>query len=46
MLAIAVIVGVRFRAVGAPLVTLACEGTVYFLANRIVARTRAARRVT
>jgi RND superfamily putative drug exporter len=39
VLAIAVIVGVRFRAVGAPLVTLACAGTAYFLANRIVAWT-------
>jgi RND superfamily putative drug exporter len=37
VLAIAVIVGARFRAVGAPLVTLACAGTAYFLANRIVA---------
>lgn len=29
VLAIALIVGVRFRAVGAPLVTLACAGTAY-----------------
>ena len=37
VLAIAVIVGVRFRALGAPLVTLACAGTAYLLANRVVA---------
>jgi RND superfamily putative drug exporter len=37
VLAIAVIVGVRFRSVGAPLVTLACAGTAYFLSTRIVA---------
>jgi RND superfamily putative drug exporter len=37
VLAIALIVGVRFRAVGAPLVTLACAGTAYLLATRIVA---------
>lgn len=37
VLAIAVIVGIRFRAVGAPLVTLACAGAAYFLATRVVA---------
>jgi RND superfamily putative drug exporter len=37
VLAIAVIVGVRFRSLGAPLVALACAGTAYVLANRIVA---------
>ena len=37
VLVIAVIVGVRFRSVGAPLVTLACAGTAYVLATRIVA---------
>lgn len=37
VLAIAVIVGVRFRALGAPLVALACAGTAYVLASRVVA---------
>jgi RND superfamily putative drug exporter len=37
VLAIAVIVGVRFRSVGAPLVTLACAGTAFVLATRVVA---------
>ena len=37
VLAIAVIVGARFRSVGAPLVTLACAGTAYLIANRTVA---------
>jgi RND superfamily putative drug exporter len=37
VLVIALIVGVRFRSVGAPLVTLACAGTAYLLATRIVA---------
>ncbi len=37
VLAIALIVGIRFRAVGAPLVTLACAGTAYLLSIRIVA---------
>lgn len=36
VLAIALIVGVRFRTAGAPLVTLASAGTAYFLATRIV----------
>ena len=36
VLAIAVIVGVRFRSVGAPLVTLACAGTAFLLASRVV----------
>jgi putative drug exporter of the RND superfamily len=35
--AIAVIVGLRFRTVGAPLAALACAGTAYVLAVRIVA---------
>ena len=39
VLAIAVIVGARFRSVGAPLVTLACAGTAYLIANRSVAWT-------
>ena len=30
------IVGARFRSIGAPLVTLACAGTAYLIANRIV----------
>ncbi len=37
VLAIALIVGVRFRSVGAPLVTLACAGTAYLLSTRVVA---------
>jgi RND superfamily putative drug exporter len=37
VLAIAVIVGVRFRSIGAPLVTLACAGTAFFLASHVVA---------
>ena len=37
VLGIAVIVGIRFRSVGAPLVTLACAGTAYLLSVRIVA---------
>jgi RND superfamily putative drug exporter len=37
VLVIALIVGVRFRAVGAPLVSLACAGTAYLLSTRIVA---------
>jgi len=37
VLAIAVIVGLRFRTVGAPLAALACAGTAYVLAVRIVA---------
>jgi uncharacterized membrane protein YdfJ with MMPL/SSD domain len=37
VLAIALIVGIRFRAVGAPLVTLACAGTAYLLSIRVVA---------
>ena len=37
VLAIALIVGIRFRSVGAPLVTLACAGTAYVLSTRIVA---------
>jgi RND superfamily putative drug exporter len=37
VLAIAVIVGVRFRSVGAPLVALLCAGTAYELSVRIVA---------
>lgn len=36
VLAIAAIVGIRFRSVGAPLASLACAGTAYLLANRIV----------
>jgi RND superfamily putative drug exporter len=39
VLAIALIVGARFRSVGAPLVTLACAGTAYLIANRTVAWT-------
>ena len=39
VLAIAVVVGARFRSVGAPLVTLACAGTAYLIANRTVAWT-------
>jgi len=37
VLAIAVILGLRFRTVGAPLAALACAGTAYVLAIRIVA---------
>jgi putative drug exporter of the RND superfamily len=37
VLAIAVIVGVRFRSLLAPLLTLACAGTAYALAIRLVA---------
>jgi putative drug exporter of the RND superfamily len=37
VLAIALIVGVRFRSVLAPVATLACAGTAYVLATRIVA---------
>jgi putative drug exporter of the RND superfamily len=37
VLAIALIVGVRFRSFGAPAVALACAGTAYLLAVRIVA---------
>jgi putative drug exporter of the RND superfamily len=37
VLAIAVIVGVRFRSVGAPLITLACAGTAFLLASRVIA---------
>jgi RND superfamily putative drug exporter len=37
VLAIAVIVGIRFRSVGAPLVTLACAGTAFVLATHVVA---------
>jgi RND superfamily putative drug exporter len=37
VLAIALIVGVRFRSVAAPLATLACAGTAYMLAVRLVA---------
>jgi RND superfamily putative drug exporter len=37
LLAIALIVGVRFRSVAAPLAALACAGTAYVLAVRIVA---------
>jgi putative drug exporter of the RND superfamily len=37
VLAIAVIVGLRFRTVGAPLAALACAGTAYVIAVRIVA---------
>jgi RND superfamily putative drug exporter len=36
VLAIALIVGVRFRSVGAPLATLACAGTAYVIAIRVV----------
>ena len=39
VLAIAVIVGLRFRSAGAPLAALACAGTAYVLAVRIVAWT-------
>ncbi|MGH3151726.1 MAG: MMPL family transporter [Streptosporangiaceae bacterium] len=39
VLAIAVIVGLRFRSVGAPLAALACAATAYVLAVRIVAWT-------
>jgi RND superfamily putative drug exporter len=39
VLAIAVILGLRFRSVGAPLAALACAGTAYVLAVRIVAWT-------
>jgi putative drug exporter of the RND superfamily len=37
VLAIALIVGLRFRSAGAPLAALACAGTAYVLAVRIVA---------
>jgi putative drug exporter of the RND superfamily len=37
VLAIVVILGVRFRSAGAPLAALACAGTAYILAVRIVA---------
>jgi RND superfamily putative drug exporter len=37
VLAIALIVGFRFRSVAAPLATLTCAGTAYVLATRIVA---------
>jgi putative drug exporter of the RND superfamily len=37
VLAIALIVGLRFRTVGAPLAALACAGTAYVIAVRIVA---------
>ncbi len=37
LFAIALIVGLRFRSVGAPLAALACAGTAYVLAVRIVA---------
>src|SRR5580692_5876666 len=39
VLAIALIVGLRFRSVGAPLAALACAGTAYVLAVRVVAST-------
>jgi putative drug exporter of the RND superfamily len=39
VLAIAGIVGLRFRSIGAPLAALACAGTAYVLAVRIVAWT-------
>ena len=39
VLAIALILGLRFRSVGAPLAALACAGTAYVLAVRIVAWT-------
>jgi putative drug exporter of the RND superfamily len=39
VLAIAVILGLRFRSAGAPLAALACAGTAYVLAVRIVAWT-------
>ena len=37
VLAIALIVGLRFRSVGAPLATLTCAGAAYVLAVRVVA---------
>jgi RND superfamily putative drug exporter len=37
VVAIALIVGLRFRSVGAPLAALACAGTAYLLAVRLVA---------
>jgi putative drug exporter of the RND superfamily len=37
VLAIALILGLRFRSVGAPLAALACAGTAYVLAVRVVA---------
>ena len=37
LLAIALIVGLRFRSIGAPLAALACAGTAYVLSVRIVA---------
>ena len=39
VLAIALILGLRFRSAGAPLAALACAGTAYVLAVRIVAWT-------
>jgi RND superfamily putative drug exporter len=39
VLAIALILGLRFRSVGAPLAALACAGTAYVLAVRVVAWT-------
>src|SRR5580693_3310936 len=39
VLAIALILGLRFRSVGAPLTALACAGTAYVLAVRVVAWT-------
>jgi putative drug exporter of the RND superfamily len=39
VLAIAVILGLRFRSAGAPLAALACAGTAYVLAVRVVAWT-------
>jgi RND superfamily putative drug exporter len=39
VLAIVVIVGLRFRSLGAPLAALACAATAYFLAVRVVAWT-------
>jgi len=40
VLAIALILGLRFRSAGAPLAALACAGTAYVLAVRIVAPAR------
>ena len=37
ILAIALIVGLYFRSIGAPLATLLCSGTAYLLATRVVA---------
>ena len=39
ILAIALIVGLYFRSIGAPLATLLCSGTAYLLATRVVAWT-------